>query len=60
MPWVDADDWLAYYERKNGPTMLDTPRPLNFDNAAKLAYITGPYQYEHQIDGTTRILVEDK
>jgi len=58
VPWIDADEWLAQYERMYGPLPAWSNRPLNYTDAAALADVTGPYHYEHQSDGTTRILVE--
>lgn len=52
--WIDAEEWLAIVERDRGPLLPDEPRPLTFDGAARLAWLTGRV-WEHRSDGTTRI-----
>lgn len=56
--WVDADRFLAFYEQAAGPVALlrGEARPLNYDGAARLAWITG-HVYMHQTDGTTLLWV---
>lgn len=64
--WIDADEWFDIISSHSTPLRCNasgefspwTPtRPLNYDDAARLAEITGRKRYEHQSGGSTLIRV---
>lgn len=49
LEWIDADAWGLYVAMH---AIAKRSRPLNFDDAAKLA-AAGGLEFEHQSDGRT-------